>query len=67
MNQMQRRKFYESAVLILRSVGVPACGFGERLAQRFSWRRDAAETRSRDGCATRSKREWLFYFGPLLQ
>ena len=41
----------------VRSAGVPACEFGRRPAARInpkleSSQRDAAETRSRDGCAT---------------
>src|SRR5882672_1639393 len=35
-----------------RSAGVLACEFTRRLAGCSCWRRDAAATRSRDGCAT---------------
>src|SRR5258706_12052136 len=35
------------------SAGVLACEFTRRLAGCSCWRRDAAATRSRDGCATR--------------
>src|SRR5258707_15048700 len=44
------------------SAGVLACEFTGRLARCSCWRRDAAATRSRDGCATRFKESPLSFF-----
>ena len=40
------------------SAGVPACECGGRPARCLVWRRDAARTRSRDGCATMPDRRF---------
>src|SRR5881396_1581975 len=44
------------------SAGVLACEFTGRLARCSCWRRDAAATRSRDGCATRFMESPLSFF-----
>src|SRR5205814_5875692 len=45
------------------SAGVLACGLTGRLARCSCWRRDAAATRSRDGCATRFMESPRFRIG----
>ena len=44
------------------SAGVLACEFTGRLARCSCWRRDAAATRSRDGCAPRFMESPLSFF-----